>query len=401
MALAYLKDRLSLEEYIENRDTQDKSTGRATKGAARNAQLFCQDEFGGREFVTVLSDIRETVLETHQLDTALIFLQKFVNWLSKPHLHLRMTPNAVYKEGAPCIAKDVGTIRGYVAQTRLIMKKVGGIPISSDDVKDYKLSYPPPADREPLEKMTLEEYRLICDNQHNFRRHMMYRIMKDTESRIAPMVQLRKKHFDTTKRPIEVFFPKSIMKKKNGISYDNTKYVIEEDEEGILKLLSTIKDDDLVFGVTENVTLAVNDEEKVWSRLVQNLGFTARYKHNNFLKKNIHSTKSMTFTFARKAVDLDFANAYGDHSAYIKNYLRLSDEEKIVYFKRLEPYISMYTKTKIIHDNEELYQENSELKKKLSNHDAMLEKISEELHDMKIKQKDTPEDNPEKGGFVT
>jgi len=379
MALAYLQNRLSLEEYLEIRTKQHKGTGRLTKSAVSNAQLFCQDQFQ-KEFITVLAEMREEVISSPMLDVGccLLFLQKLIFWMADPHLNLLMNPNPISKKGVPCIAKDVDSIRGYVAQIRLVMKKVGGIPISSEDVKDYKFSYPPMVDKEEPEPMTLEEFRLICDNQKDPRRQMLYRCKKDFEARIGAMVQLRKRHFNTKVRPIAVTFPKAIMKKKNGIAFTNVKYVIEEDEEGILQLLENLLPDDLVFGTTENVELAINNEEKTWSRLVQSIGFTARYKHNNRLKKNIHSIKSMTFTAARKAVDTDYANAYGDHAAYCKTYLRLSDEEKIDYFKRLEPYISMYKKIVKIHDSEQLYQENKELKKKLEDVDAKLEIIVNE-----------------------
>jgi len=136
--MTYLKSTLSLEEYLELRTKQDKGTGRLTKGAVSNAKLFCQDQYQ-KEFITVLSDMRDHVLETHQLDVCLLFLQKLVYWMAEPHLHLRMTPSAICKQGVPCIAKDVVTIKGYIAQIRLVMKKVGGIPISSEDVKDYRL----------------------------------------------------------------------------------------------------------------------------------------------------------------------------------------------------------------------------------------------------------------------
>ena len=58
----------------------------------------------------------------------------------------------------------------------------------------------------------------------------------------------------------------------------------------------------------------------------------------------VHSIKSLTFTAAEDAVSETFANAYGDHSRYTKNYLRWSKEKKIKKFKLLEPHISMYTK---------------------------------------------------------
>ena len=378
MALSYLKKTQSIEEYIETRLKQDPSTGAATRAAYKNADLFCQDQFK-REFITVIADMAQEVKNTNELDIPLNFMQRFINWVAEPHLELKMNPSSVYPEGAPCKAKETGAIRGMNGQLRLIMKKVGGIPISKDDVTDFKLSYPPPAPREKKRKMTDEEFKLICDAQTNFKRKTMYKIKKDAEARIGAMVQLIKENFDTSKVAsggyIEITFPASIMKKKNGVSYENVKYVIKEDEEAMLKLLDQTPAGGLVFGVTRNVKLAINDEEKVWSRLVTNLGLGQRYKHNGFLQLSLHTIKSLTFTAARKAVDLDFANAYGDHVDYIRNYLRLSDEEKIEYFKRLEPYITMWTKTKVIHDSEEVLQENIQLKKQISDQD---EKISDQ-----------------------
>ncbi len=387
MALTYLKKTISIEEYIATRILQDPSTGAATRTAYKNADLFCQEQFK-REFITVLADMAEEVKKTNELDTPLIFMQKFIQWMAEPHLDLRMNPSSVYPDGAPCRAKDTGTIRGINGQLRLIMKKVGGIPISKDDVTDYKLSFPPPTPKEKKRRMTDAEFVLICDSQNNFKRRMLYKIKKDAEARIGAMVQLRKEDFDTTKRPIEITFRASIMKKKNGVSYENTKYVIEEDEEGMLKLLDQIPDGGLVFGITENVKLAINDEEKVWSNLVTKLGLAERYKHNGFLKLSLHTIKSLTFTAARKAVDLDFANAYGDHADYIRNYLRLSDEEKIAYFKQLEPYITFWNKTTIIHDSEEVHQENMALKKKITENDERYEKLSEEIKSLKRQDPD-------------
>ena len=79
MALEYLKNRLSLEEYIELRTKQHKGTGRLTKSAISNAQLFCQDQFQ-KEFVTVLADMRDEVRSSPMLDVGccLLFLQKLI-----------------------------------------------------------------------------------------------------------------------------------------------------------------------------------------------------------------------------------------------------------------------------------------------------------------------------------
>jgi hypothetical protein len=159
------------------------------------------------------------------------------------------------------------------------------------------------------------------------------------------MVQLKKKNFDTTVRPIAVTFPKSIMKKKNGIAYTNVKFVTQEDEEPLLRLLSPLNEEDIVFGTGPDKELAINNEEKAWKRLLKRLGLDEKYPHNGRLKKSIHSIKAFTFTAAVDAVNETYAHAYGDHSMYTKTYLRWSTQKKIEQFKKLEKAISIYTKT--------------------------------------------------------
>lgn len=340
MTLHYLSATLSESEYFNLRCRQNNSTGRITKAAITNVKLFCTYELS-HELNFVVSEMAAQIKETQQLDVVLIFLQKFITWASEEHPEIVMPLNAT-KQLVTFAPKDIDTIRIYVGQIRLYLKKVGGIPIHSEDIKDYSFSYPPQIEKEEPQPMLLKEFKIICDGQSNFKRLMLYRAMKSFESRIGATLQLRKKHFDTTVSPIAVTFPASIMKKKNGKSYTNTKYVISEDEKGVLQLLDGLHDNDLVYGNGTNIELAINNEEKAWGRLVNRVGYGDRYQHNNHLKKNIHSIKSMTFTAAEDAVNETYANAYGDHSRYTKNYLRWSDEKKIAKFKLLEPHISMY-----------------------------------------------------------
>ncbi len=369
MTLTYLSSTLSEQEYLDQRFKQAHGTGRVTQGAINNAKYYCQDMYN-RELITIMKDIREEVEKTNHLDTAMTFLQKFINWMTEPHPHIRSSPTACHKDGRRIMAKDVDVIKLYMSQMRLYMKKVAGIPITSEDIKDYKFSYPPPQDKEEAEPLELHQFKLIVDNETDFRRKMLYRIKRGAEARIGAMVQLRKKHFDSrayfeTKGeiPIKITFPKSIMKKSNGISHTNVKYVLKEDEEELLQLLDTISDEEsLVFGTNSDPEQARNNEEQVWLRKVQKLGFTDRYKHNNRLKKNIHSIKAMTFTAAEEAVGLTYAHAYGDHSLYTKTYLRWNEAKKIQKFRLLEPHISIYTKLVKVHDAAETYEENKELK---------------------------------------
>lgn len=374
MALSYLTSTLSEQEYLEQRFKQDQGTGRVTRAAINNSKMFCQDIFN-RELIIVMSDIREEVKKNQNLDTALIFLQKLIYWSNEDHPHILMPASAIQARRS-YKAKDVVTLKGYISQMRLYMKKVAGVPISSEDVKDYKLSYPPGKDKEEPQPLLKKEFRLICDNQTSPKRQMLYRVMRGAEARIGAMVQLRRKHFNLKVRPIEITFPKSIMKKKNGISFTNVKYVLAEDEDALIQLLTPMSDEDLAFGTNEKKDLALNTEEKIWARLVKKLGLGETYKHNGWLKKNIHSIKAMTFTAAVKAVNESYANAYGDHSRYTKNYLRWPKEEKIENFKKLERLISIYTKTVEVHDDGKLHEENQYLRSKINKIESQLETLS-------------------------
>ena len=376
MTLSYLSSVLSEEEYLAQRFRQDPGTGRTTRAAINNSKMFCLDVFN-RELIVVMRDIREEVTSKQNLDTALIFLQKLIDWSSEDHPHV-FHPKTLLPKPLSYHAKDVVTIRGYTSQMRLYLKKVCGIPISSEDVKDYKLSYPPEVEKEDAEPLTLEEFRIICDNQRDFRRQMLYRIKKDCSARIGAMVQLKKKNFDTTVRPICVTFPKSIMKKKNGIAFTNIKFIIQEDEVGLLRLLAPLNDEDLVFGTNSDKYLAGNNEETAWKRLMIKLGFDEKYEHNGRLKKNIHSIKAFTFTAAVDAVSETYAHAYGDHSMYTKTYLRWSTEKKIEKFRKLEKFISIYTKTIEIHDSDDLLKENDFLKTKIYNIEERLLRLGAE-----------------------
>ena len=294
MTLTYLSSTLSEQEYLDQRFRQAKGTGRVTRAAINNTKYFCKAVFN-RELIVVMADMREEVMKTHHLDTVMTFLQRLITWSGEDHPEIMTTPNACHKEGRPYYRKDSDVILIYVGQMRLYMKKVVGIPITSEDIKDYNFSYPPPQDKEEAEPLELEEFKLICDNETDFKRRMLYRIKRGAEARIGAMVQLRKKHFDVTVRPIKITFPKGIMKKSNGVAFTNYKYVLSEDQEEILKLLSRIGDDDLVFGTNEDKEQAVSNEEQVWARKVQKLGFTDRYAHNNRLKKNIHSIMNLDY----------------------------------------------------------------------------------------------------------
>ncbi len=374
MALELLSAHLTEKEYIAQRFKQCNQTGRATQSPISNFKLFTKDTFN-IELPALLDELRNISDTETQINKTLVICQKFINWLAVPHPELRLI-RADGQAPRQCIAKDPDTIKVYISQIRLYLRKVGGIRLTSEDLSDF-VSFPAPVEKDEVIPLLPSEFKKIC-KRANHRRAMLYRIKKDCCARIGAMVQLRRKHFNLEVRPIEVTFPKHIMKKKNGISFTNVKYIIQEDEEELLDYLAKFPDpESLIWGTSEIVENAVSAEEHYWQRLMVRMGYDQKYSHNNRLIKNIHSIKSLTFTAAVEAVNETFANAYGDHSRYIKNYLRWTKEQKIEKFRKLEKHISFFSRYELVTDDM-LEKENDRLQQEAKERNALLEKLTTE-----------------------
>lgn len=351
-----LSETLTEKEYLQERKARSESSAGAVQAVLTNVRLFCVDQ-ATSDFKMILSQLKRDA-DKGNIGKSLVFFQRFVNWLHTEHHHLKI-PSNHFGHFEPYRPKCVATIRNYIGQLRLYFKKVVGIEISSEKLDDY-LTYPAIGEVEEAEALTHDEFRYIITNIKNPKRQMLYLIKKDTCSRIGAMCQLRLENFNITTRPIQITFPAHIMKKnKRGESRTVIKYVTQENESGLLKLLESYSNPrDIVFGTNKIARRAIHNEEKFWNKLVKRLGYTEVYRHNGRLKKNIHSIKAFTETQAEKAVNKFYADAYGDHDEYLKQYIRWSEGEKIQKFKTLEPLLNLFTKIEKIEDKELIAQNN-------------------------------------------
>ena len=377
MALEIINAYLTEEEYLSQRFKQNHRTGLATQSPISNFKLFTKDVFK-IETASLLDELRNISDTETQINKCLVICQKFINWLAIPHPGIFLN-RIDGKTPRPCLAKDPDVIKVYLSQIRLYMRKVGGIRLTSEDLSDF-VSYPEPIEKDEVEPLLPTDFKKIC-KRASHRRAMLYRIKKDCCARIGAMVQLRRKHFNTEVRPIEVTFPKHIMKKKNGVAYTNVKYIIKEDEEELLDYLAKFSDPEaLIWGTSEVVENSLSAEEHYWYRLMVKMNFDQKYSHNGRLKKNIHSIKALTVTAAEEAVDETYANAYGDHSRYIKNYVRWTKEQKIEKFRKLEKHISFFSRYELVTDDS-LTKENDILNQKVTEQEKLLEEMSTKKKD--------------------
>jgi len=366
----FLSPTLTEEEYIAKRAAKSQDTAGTVRSMLTNVKLFCQYE-GKIDFYVIIDELKKESETNRNIGKTLVFMQKFVTWLHDEHPEIMMPTNQ-FKDLKPFQPKRVASIRNYIGQLRKYLQSVGGIPVSSDDVSDF-LEYPADGEQEEAEPLTHDELRRIIDNQKSFRRKMLYRITKDTCSRIRAMCLLRRENVNIEVRPIEITFPKHIMKNKKRTV---VKYVTEENEKDFLMFLKDYPNPrDQLFGTNENGKIAATTEQKIWNNYVKKLGYTETYRHSGRLKKNIHSIKAFTETAAEEAVNDFYANAYGDHENYLSQYIRWNYEKKIKKFRAMENLINLYTKVKIV-NNIQLELENERLRKQLEKSELNAKKIN-------------------------
>ena len=382
-----LSETLTEEEYMQERRDRCESSAGTVRSVLSNVKLFCIDQ-GQHDFAMITRELKRDYDSTGKYSKTLNFFQKFVTWLNTEQPHLKMPANH-FGHFQPFKKKGAVVIKNYVGQLRLYFKKVVGIEISAEKLADF-ITYPAIGEKEEAAPLTHDEFRTIINSVSDKRRRLLYLIKKDTCSRISAMCQLRLEKFDTVpyfetkgKTPILVTFPSHIMKKdKNGQSKTVLKYVTTENEVELLQLLGTYHNPrDLVFGTNVTPKKAVHNEEKFWSKRVKKLGFTDVYRHSGRLKKNIHSIKAFTETQAEEAIDKFYADAYGDHAAYLKQYIRWNDQKKIAKFRKMEPLLNLYTKI-IKTKDRELMEDNRNLTIKTEILTDRLVELTEKVDDL-------------------
>jgi len=195
--------------------------------------------------------------------------------------------------------------------------------------------------------------------------------------RIGEAVQLRKKDFDLTKKRIKITIPAIITKTKTG----RTTFVSKEAGSFLISKLKPIEDDDLVFGSSEIIHNARMNEVLTMERVLKRAGLDQRYDGKNRRKISLHSFRAYFFTKASRCHDEGYAHRLTGHGGYLPQYDRMTDEEKLDLYLKLESDLLIFDTTKAEHKIESLentLEENEKLKEKtqiLEDRIARLEQI--------------------------
>lgn len=176
-----------------------------------------------------------------------------------------------------------------------------------------------------------------------------YLSLVSSGARPIEIISLRKRDFKWINHRWMAKIPAKYTKKKMS----RTVFFSVEVTPYLNRLLKELAEEERVWTATPNmpdeklVNARIN-AGKMFRQIIRKLGFTERYETTKFYKYNMYCFRSHFFTKALRSLteDKDTAHAMIGHGAYLQNYQRRTDEEKLELFFEVEPAILVFDQTK-------------------------------------------------------
>jgi len=289
------RDRVSFMVKVSSKDI---GTQAGYKVALNNLQNFCLEKYAKADFIAELKE-RNT-------EQVFDFLQEWINW---------------NKTRSPRTVKVLfSRIKKYLHYR--------GIKLDLQDIKE-ELDFPRIFDEE-LYPLTLDDiHRITAQMQYSQKTQFICQL--SSLMRIGEMVQLKKKNLIANKENIIVKIPPNIAKFRKG----RTTFFSKEASKLLKPLLRKMKDDDLVFGTNVNVHHSEVNSEQILKRNLIKVGLNMRYESNNRYYINTHSWRAYGITKISRH-DPNFAKKLAGQKGYLLQYDRMTDEEKLEIYEKLE-----------------------------------------------------------------
>jgi len=367
MSNTIIRELLTEEDFLRKvfRKGNSTSARKQAKSAINNLDLYCTSTFHKSKEEIAL-ELKKEYKKNPDTRKTVNFLSGFVDWCLEDHPDLlHLSNNTDIKK--PVLAKSKGSIRPYITQIRKYLKDCFAIKLDDDDYRDYVLDYIGPDEEEDDEKgaepFTPEELFNVLSNSNprHTRRRVLYYTAKDTAGRISELLQLQKKHFDTSLTYTKIYFPRKIVKWKRR---SKTCFLTPETEKLVKPILEKLDKEDFVFRRNEqSLDLARENELRAFRDLMNKLGYDKKRKTGRLIK-SFHSIRKFCMKQISLELDETIARDYGGHYDWGKVYFTKSDQEKMETFEKCMPKLCLFEKYEI---QPATAQELSSLKQKVDN----------------------------------
>jgi len=185
-----------------------------------------------------------------------------------------------------------------------------------------------------------------------------YLALASTGARPAELLQVKKRDIVTSTKRFKIMIQPEGVKTRHGRSA----YLTKEAARYCMMRLHQISDDDLVWGKHADYNKTEKAESKTFSRYCDNAGYVERYHSNNYRKITLYSFRSFFFSAAADTNREGYAHKMTGHGGYLPQYDRMSDDKKLEWFLKVEPFLTIDDDERIHLENEKLKKENTEKK---------------------------------------
>jgi len=284
------------------------------------------EEFHGDKIENIIRKLKKKK-ESETFD----YLQRWINHMSKNKLN----------------PTSVKSYFGHLKQFFWYM----GIKISREDVK-MELIFET-KEKEEYYPIQLEEIQKLFDYMPYWKR-AMYIAKLSSGMRQNEVCNIRKKDLDLTHERIMVKIPAKFTKTKQA----RTTFISYEAQQMILPRITELNKDDKVW---TSVTTGV--EEVNFRNYVDKVGLgVLRYETTNRRKVNTHSLRAYFITKISR-YDPNLAKSLAGQKGYLDQYDRLTNEEKLEIYLKVEPELIVDSTARDKIEMEKKDKEISELKK--------------------------------------
>ena len=324
------------ESYLENISVQAKGTQRNTRFALKKFEDFVESKFDGRSSEDIIQEL--LALKDTKRDSALFdLLQDYVNYTHS----VGVMPNTIHNY--------FSVLKGYLTYR--------GLKIHQEEVKQ-NIKFPKII-HEEKHGLTIDEVKNILDHASP-KRKALYLTLLSSGMRIEETCALRKRDFDDSLERIQIHLPAAYTKTKKA----RTTFVSEEAAKYLKPILRKINPDRLVFGINEDKTTAKLVELNYFGRLRKRAGLSEKYD-SGVHKITIHSFRAWFITRC-SAINENVGHALAGHEYYMKSYDRLSNEEKMKVYLKVEPSLGIYSQAlEVPKEMEEKIKEIENMKKRI------------------------------------
>ena len=375
--MSYIEDKITIKEYLNN--IQDKGKKNHIKAILNQFDIFCKQKYN-KSNQEIMDDLFEEVQKTLRKDKVYMVFNQFKDWMLVDHPEVEYFLGRNKNQKRTIKKRHPNTIKTYLKTIKAIFEEIGNIEINSRILaKRVKI---PKAEEEEPEPFTKEQMRILLDRCSN-QAKLKYMVLKDTGCRIGELVQIRKCDVDLSQKRIAVRVHAKYTKMKKA----KTAFITRETEPMFRILLKHKKDEELIFGTSEDVYSAKGSEKAHFAYYRKELAkdypeFGERYQSNNRHKKTIHSIRSFTTTQCARAIDESWGHGYTGHKKYLDQYIR-DKEDYLEKFLRSENYLMIYETVEVV-DSDERVVKLEQQQKDTTMHMKMLDSTLSQITEIKI-----------------